>query len=49
MNVLISGWFVTFASHSYIIWGQRSSTPKGFSVEETGTYMGGLVVAAGAA
>ena len=46
--VLISGWFVTFASHSYIIWGptfiQRS---KGFSVEETGIYLGSLVIAAG--
>ncbi len=46
--VLISGWFITFASHSYIIWGPTFVQQyKGFSVEETGIILGGLLVAAG--
>jgi MFS transporter, Spinster family, sphingosine-1-phosphate transporter len=46
--VLISGWFITFASHSYIIWGSTFiQQSKGFTVEETGIILGGLSVAAG--
>lgn len=48
LMVLISGWFITFASNSYIIWGPTFVQQyKGFNVEETGIILGSLLVASG--
>ncbi len=47
--VLIGGWFLTFAGHSYIAWGTIFVHHyKGFSLAEAGVSMGAIVVVAGA-
>ena len=46
--VLVSGWFITFSAHAYIIWGPTFiQTEKGFGVREAGVVLGGILVAAG--
>ncbi len=48
LMVLVSGWFATFAAHAYIIWGPMFVQQyKGFSVQEAGIVLGGILVAAG--
>ena len=45
---LISGWFIAFAGHSYVIWGTEFVYRyKGFSLRQAGTLLGGIVVLAG--
>lgn len=46
--VLIGGWFLTFAAHSYIAWGPTFVHQyKGFSLAEAGVTLGAMVVVAG--
>jgi len=46
--VLVSGWFITFAAHSFIIWGPSFVQKyKGFGVREAGVTLGGTLVIAG--
>jgi len=48
LMVMLSGWFSTFAAHVYIIWGPTFVQQyKGFSVQEAGVTLGGLLVVAG--
>ncbi len=46
--VLVGGWFLTFAAHSYIAWGPTFVNQyKGFSLAEAGITLGATVVVAG--
>ncbi len=46
--VLISGWFIAFAAHSYVIWGTEFVYRcKGFTLRQAGTLLGAIVVLAG--
>lgn len=46
--VLVGGWFLTFAAHSYIAWGPTFVHHyKGFSMAEAGITLGATVVVAG--
>jgi len=46
--VLIGGWFITFAAHSYIFWGTDFVyTHKNFELWEAGALLGGTLVVAG--
>ncbi|MBI1982571.1 MAG: MFS transporter [Acidobacteria bacterium] len=48
LMVLVSGWFITFAAHAYIIWGPTFvQKHKGFGVREAGLFLGGILIAAG--
>jgi len=48
LMIMVSGWFSTFAAHAYIIWGPMFVQQcKGFSVEEAGVTLGGILVIAG--
>ena len=46
--VLISGWFISFAGHSYIFWGTEFvHRYKGFGLGEAGVSLGVILVVAG--
>ena len=48
LMMLTCGWFSTFAANAYIIWGPMFVQQyKGFSVQETGLLLGGILVVAG--
>jgi len=46
--VLVSGWFIVFAGHSYVIWGTEFVYRyKGFSLRQAGTMLGSVMVVGG--
>jgi len=46
--VLLSGWFIVFAGHSYVIWGTEFVYRyKGFSLRQAGTTLGSIMVVGG--
>jgi len=46
--VLLSGWFIVFAGHSYVIWGTEFVYRyKGFTLSQAGTMLGSTMVVGG--